>query len=207
MKPIEGNYTYVLESRIAFKDYLITIDESTKNFDYTIFYKGNVIDTFPARTHIYCPKDNTRSTDVFIINYNNDSESRIYYKGKLIYASNSETDNIKTSRGPFVIGNVLYVRLKEEKSITNDYSAQAFKLIDINTQKVITEDICMDGEYPLETSVLKNIPVLAFRLNPETNAIEYVVIDNDGWGEFRTEGGNVAVWVREKAFEELIINE
>lgn len=180
MKPIEGNYTYVLESRIAFKDYLITIDESTKNFDYTIFYKGNVIDTFPANTHIYCPKDNTRSTDVFIINYNNDSESRIYYKGKLIYASNSETDNIKTSRGPFVIGNVLYVRLKEEKSITNDYSAQAFKLIDINTQKVITEDICMDGEYPLETSVLKNIPVLAFKLNPETNAIEYVVIDNDG---------------------------
>ncbi len=34
-----------------------------------------------------------------------------------------------------------------------------------------------------------------------------VVIGDDGWADFRTEGGNVAVWVREKAFEELIIND
>jgi len=39
------------------------------------------------------------------------------------------------------------------------------------------------------------------------NCQEKVVIDDEGWGEFRTEGGNVAVWVREKAFEDLIINE
>jgi len=36
---------------------------------------------------------------------------------------------------------------------------------------------------------------------------EEVVIDDDGWGEFRTESGNVAIWVREKAFEELIVND
>ncbi|MBP3914010.1 MAG: alpha-amylase [Lachnospiraceae bacterium] len=39
------------------------------------------------------------------------------------------------------------------------------------------------------------------------NCQESVVIDEEGWGEFRTEGGNVAVWVRKNAFENLIINE
>ena len=36
---------------------------------------------------------------------------------------------------------------------------------------------------------------------------EKVVIGDDGWGEFRTEGGNVAVWVRKNASENLIVNE
>ena len=36
---------------------------------------------------------------------------------------------------------------------------------------------------------------------------EEVVIGDDGWGDFRTEGGNVAVWVRKNAFENLIVNE
>lgn len=180
MKPIEGNYTYVVESRIAFKDYLITLDKNSEKLDYAVFYKGNVIDTFPANTHISCPKNNTRSTDALIINYNNDTESKIYYKGKLIYKSNKETDNIRNSRGPFIIGNVLYIQLKEEKRITKDYSAQILKLIDINTQKVIADDICMDQEYALEMAVRNDIPVLAFKVNPKTNAIEYVVIDNNG---------------------------
>ena len=39
------------------------------------------------------------------------------------------------------------------------------------------------------------------------NCADPVEIDQDGWGEFRTEGGNVAVWVRTKAFEDLIVNE
>lgn len=39
------------------------------------------------------------------------------------------------------------------------------------------------------------------------NCPEPVEIDADGWGLFRTEGRNVSVWVREKAFENLIINE
>lgn len=39
------------------------------------------------------------------------------------------------------------------------------------------------------------------------NCPEEVVIDEEGWGDFRTEGGNVAIWVREKAFEELIVND
>ena len=34
-----------------------------------------------------------------------------------------------------------------------------------------------------------------------------VVIDENGVGAFRTEGRNVSVWVREKAFEDIIVNE
>ncbi len=34
-----------------------------------------------------------------------------------------------------------------------------------------------------------------------------VVIDKDGWGEFRTEGESVSIWVRASAFEDLIVNE
>ena len=34
-----------------------------------------------------------------------------------------------------------------------------------------------------------------------------VLIDEEGYGEFRTEGGNVSVWVCEKALEDLIVNE
>ena len=36
---------------------------------------------------------------------------------------------------------------------------------------------------------------------------ESVVIDEEGFGEFRTEGGSVAVWVRDGAFEDLVVNE
>ena len=39
------------------------------------------------------------------------------------------------------------------------------------------------------------------------NCTEPVVIDEDGCGDFRTKGRNVAVWVRRGAFEDLIINE
>ncbi len=36
---------------------------------------------------------------------------------------------------------------------------------------------------------------------------EPVVIDKDGWGEFRTEGANVLIWVFFPAFENLVVNE
>ncbi len=36
---------------------------------------------------------------------------------------------------------------------------------------------------------------------------EEAVIDEDGFGSFRTEGGNVSVWVRSGAFENLVVNE
>ena len=36
---------------------------------------------------------------------------------------------------------------------------------------------------------------------------ETAVIDDDGWGEFRTEGKNVSIWVRASAFEDLVVNE
>ena len=36
---------------------------------------------------------------------------------------------------------------------------------------------------------------------------EEVVIDEEGWGTFRTEGGSVAVWTLQNAFENLIVNE
>ena len=39
------------------------------------------------------------------------------------------------------------------------------------------------------------------------NCQEPVLIDEEGFGEFRTEGGNVAVWLRKNAFENLIVNE
>ncbi|MCR5137733.1 MAG: alpha-amylase [Oscillospiraceae bacterium] len=39
------------------------------------------------------------------------------------------------------------------------------------------------------------------------NCPEPVTVDEDGYGEFRTEGGNVAVWVRSAAFEDLVVNE
>ena len=39
------------------------------------------------------------------------------------------------------------------------------------------------------------------------NCPEQVLIDEDGWGEFRTEGGNLSVWVRKTAFEDLVVNE
>ena len=38
--------------------------------------------------------------------------------------------------------------------------------------------------------------------NPDT-----IVVARDGTGEFRTGPGSVSVWVREKAFEDIIINE
>ena len=34
-----------------------------------------------------------------------------------------------------------------------------------------------------------------------------IVIDSSGTGTFRTEGGNVSVWVRKGPFEDLIVNE
>ena len=35
---------------------------------------------------------------------------------------------------------------------------------------------------------------------------EPVEVGDDGWAEFRTEGGSVSVWVREKALENLVVN-
>ncbi|MBO4289403.1 MAG: alpha-amylase [Lachnospiraceae bacterium] len=34
-----------------------------------------------------------------------------------------------------------------------------------------------------------------------------VIIDENGFGKFRTQGRNVSVWVRQKAFEDIIVNE
>ncbi len=39
------------------------------------------------------------------------------------------------------------------------------------------------------------------------NCAEPVVLDDEGSGIFRTAGGNVSVWVRKAAFEDLVINE
>ena len=39
------------------------------------------------------------------------------------------------------------------------------------------------------------------------NITEPVTIDDEGFGEFRTLGGNVAVWTTEEAFEDLTIHE
>ena len=39
------------------------------------------------------------------------------------------------------------------------------------------------------------------------NCTEPVIIDEDGNGAFSTIGGNVAIWVRAEAFEDLIVNE
>ena len=39
------------------------------------------------------------------------------------------------------------------------------------------------------------------------NCPDPVQIDEDGYGVFGTEGGNVAVWVRAGAFEDLVVNE
>ena len=36
---------------------------------------------------------------------------------------------------------------------------------------------------------------------------EPVTVDENGWGEFRTESGSVSVWVRVGAFEDLVVNE
>ncbi len=36
---------------------------------------------------------------------------------------------------------------------------------------------------------------------------ETIVVDEEGYGEFRTEGGNVAIWVQGDAFEDLVVNE
>ena len=39
------------------------------------------------------------------------------------------------------------------------------------------------------------------------NCPEPVAIDGGGWGDFRTASRNVSVWVRDAAFEDLLINE
>ena len=39
------------------------------------------------------------------------------------------------------------------------------------------------------------------------NCTEPVVIGEDGFADFRTEGRNVAIWVRQGAFEDLVVNE
>ena len=39
------------------------------------------------------------------------------------------------------------------------------------------------------------------------NCTETVTVDEDGYGVFRTESGNVSVWTREGAFEDLVVNE
>ncbi|MBR6840221.1 MAG: alpha-amylase, partial [Oscillospiraceae bacterium] len=39
------------------------------------------------------------------------------------------------------------------------------------------------------------------------NCTEPVVIGEDGWGDFRCEGRSMAIWVREGAFEDLVVNE
>ena len=40
-----------------------------------------------------------------------------------------------------------------------------------------------------------------------TGASDPVVIDNEGWGTFRTRGGNVSIWVHEEGFEYLVVTE
>ena len=39
------------------------------------------------------------------------------------------------------------------------------------------------------------------------NCPETVQIGEDGWGEFRTEGGNVSVWAKKSVLEDLVVNE
>ena len=39
------------------------------------------------------------------------------------------------------------------------------------------------------------------------NCPESVTVDENGFGEFRTEGGNVSVWTTYKAFENIVVNE
>ena len=39
------------------------------------------------------------------------------------------------------------------------------------------------------------------------NCPDPVTVDEDGWAEFQTAGGNVAIWVKEQAFEDLTVNE
>ena len=39
------------------------------------------------------------------------------------------------------------------------------------------------------------------------NCPDPVVIGEDGFGEFRTEGRSVSVWVLPEAFEDLVVNE
>ena len=39
------------------------------------------------------------------------------------------------------------------------------------------------------------------------NCTEPVVVAEDGCGEFSTQGSNVAIWVRQGAFEDLVVNE
>ena len=39
------------------------------------------------------------------------------------------------------------------------------------------------------------------------NCPDPVEIDNEGWGTFRTRGGNVSIWVREEGFEYLVVTE
>ena len=34
-----------------------------------------------------------------------------------------------------------------------------------------------------------------------------VTVGDDGWAEFRTEGGSASIWVRAGAFEDLVVNE
>lgn len=39
------------------------------------------------------------------------------------------------------------------------------------------------------------------------NCPETITIGEDGFGEFRTEGGDLSVWVQKEAFEDLVVNE
>ena len=39
------------------------------------------------------------------------------------------------------------------------------------------------------------------------NCPEPVQIDDEGWGEFRTVGGNVSVWARKSVLEDMVVNE
>ena len=39
-----------------------------------------------------------------------------------------------------------------------------------------------------------------------SNVTEYVTIDEDGFGEFKVADGSVSVWIRAKAYEDIILS-
>ena len=179
MKPVKYKCNHNSYSNSLAKGYVIAYNSDDSNENSGIMlYNGEKIDDINNQNYIKVLQYNTKTPNVAIIGYNDGEESqhKVYYKGKLVY--NSETNDFDQGYEPYVIGKILYIRTKGIKEF-DDINFEKHVLINIENNKIISEDMYFDEGYFDNEEIVTGELVTGAKFD-ENDSFNYVIIDKEG---------------------------
>ena len=138
------------------------------------------------------------------------------YDNSWIFASSRKRSVYDTTIANATGKATAYLYNADPGVLSNNYTTFTVNYTIANNLPVLAEGVSASVEKDIALGKSVSVDVDSLFTDPDGDDLTYqvsidgkapVTVGADGWADFRTEGRSVAVWVREGAFEDLVVNE